>query len=154
MTRLLAFVFSAILFAVVLAHEAAALRGRGVHVGGANLRGFSAGATRGGLRVRNFSGYRAAAWGGRRYWNGARRGYGYGAGLAALGGAYAYYNSPYYGYSYSGYPAYGYSASNGYSSASGTYGYSDSVATEAVGPGNCGTYRYWKDGRCTDARSK
>ena len=176
MIRLLAFVFSATLFAFVLAQEASALRGRGIHVGGGGI-----GAYRGGLRTRNFSGYRAAAWGGRP-WRGARRWYGYGAGVAALAGAYAYYNDPYYDdayYSSSYYsPAYGYTspyagtygyaspyaATYGYASpyattygySSGTYGYSSAAAVEADagGPGSCGTYRYWKDGRCVDARGK
>jgi hypothetical protein len=159
MIRLLAFVFSATLFAFVTAQEASALRGGGIHVGGGGLRG--AGAYRGGLRGRNFSGYRAAAWGGRPYWRGARRWYGYGAGAAALAGAY-YYNDPYYddasytdpyystAYRYRG----AYAGSYGYSS--GTYGYSSGAAVEADAgsPGTCGTYRYWKDGRCVDARGK
>ena len=156
MMRLLAFVFSATLFSFVLAQEASALRGGGIHVGGGGLRGFSAGAYRGGLRARNFNGYRAAAWGGRRSWRGARRWYGYGAGTAALAGAY-YYNDPYYDDAYYGDPYYStgaYSGSYGYSS--GTYGYSSAAAAEvdAGGPGTCGTYRYWKDGRCVDARGK
>src|SRR5262245_45753257 len=121
MIRLLAFVFSATLFAFVLAQEASALRGRGIHVGGGGI-----GAYRGGLRTRNFSGYRAAAWGGRP-WRGARRWYGYGAGVAALAGAYAYYNDPYYDdayYSSSYYsPAYGYA-----SPYAGTYGYASPYA--------------------------
>lgn len=163
MMRLLALVFCASLFSVVLAHEASALRGGGIRAGGAGLRGFSAGAYRGGLRARNLAGNRAAAWGGRRPWAG-RRWYGYGAGLAALAGAYAYndpyyddsyYGSPSYSYSSYGYPAYGssgaYSGAYGYTS--GTTGAATGEA-EAVGPGMCGTYRYWKDGRCTDARSK
>jgi hypothetical protein len=100
--------------------------------------------------------------GGRRDWRG-RRWYGYGVGLAALGGAYAaadpyddysyYGGSPYYGYAYSGNP--GYRSSYGYGG-TGTYGYSSAAATdtELAGPGTCGTYRYFKDGRCVDARSK
>jgi hypothetical protein len=40
MMRLLAFVFSATLFSFVLAQEASALRGGGIHVGGGGLRGF------------------------------------------------------------------------------------------------------------------
>jgi hypothetical protein len=187
MTRLLAVVFSTILFTIVLAHEASARRGGGIHVGGGGLRvgggglrGFSAGGLRagsiggyrGGLRVGNIRGYRAAAWGGRRYWGGPRRWYGYGAGIAALAGAYAY-SSPYYGYAYSpyygysGYPYYRRSAyynypAYGYSAYYPTYGYTSSMggttASAAVqqseGPGTCGTYRYWKDGRCLDARAK
>src|SRR5262245_64427168 len=80
--RLLAIVFSATLFAVVLAHEASALRGGGIRAGGVGLRGVSVGGYRGALRARNV-GYRAAALGGRRYWRGGRW-YGYGAGLGAL----------------------------------------------------------------------
>ena len=162
MMRLLAVVFCASLFAVVLAHEASALRGGGIRAGGAGLRGFSAGAYRG-AGVRNFAGNRGARWGGRRPWGG-RRWYGYGAGVAALAGAYAYndayeddsyYGSPSYGYSSYGYPAYGYSGtySRGYGYTSETTG-AAAGAVEAVGPGMCGTYRYWKDGRCSDARSK
>jgi hypothetical protein len=160
--KMLAFVFSATLFAVVLAQEASALRGAGIRAGAVGVRGVSVGAYRGGLRARNV-GYRAAALGGRRYW---RRGYGYGIGLGALaGGYYPYYGyssyaSPYYGYSYSAYPAYRYR-----SAYSGGYGYSSGMATSdssgaatakvaATGPGMCGTYLYWKDGKCNDARSK
>jgi hypothetical protein len=161
MMRLLAFVFSATLFSFVLVQEASALRRGGIHVGGGGLRGFSGGAYRGGLRARNFSGYRAAAWGGRRSWRGARRWYGYGAGVAALAGAYSY-NDPYYDDAYdsdSSYsPAYGYTGaySGSYGYSSGTYGYSSAAAAEADagGPGTCGTYHYWKDGRCVDARGK
>jgi|SRR6185295_5982670 hypothetical protein len=156
MMRLLAFVFSATLFSFVLAQEASALRGGGIHVGGGGLRGFSAGAYRGGLRARNFNGYRAAAWGGRRSWRGARRWYGYGAGAAALAGAY-YYNDPYYDDAYDN-PTYGYTSaySGSYGYSGGTYGYSSGAAAEADagGPGTCGTYRYWKNGQCVDARGK
>src|SRR5215510_8743038 len=141
MTRLLAFLFSATLFAAILAHDASARRGGGFHAGGGGLRNFSGGVYRGGLR-RNVNGYRAANWGGRRYWRG--RSYGYGAGIAALAGAYAY-SDPYYSY-YSS-PSYGYSGI-------GSYGYSSAAVdeAEAAGAGMCGTYRYWKDGRCVDAR--
>ena len=152
MIRLLAIVFSATFFAVVLVQEASALRGGGIRAGAVGVRGVSAGAYRGALRGRNL-GYRAAAWGGRGYWRGGRR-IGYGVGLGALAGGYYGYGSPYYGYSYYGYPAYGYS-----SAYSGGYGYSSSSGATAEkvaakGPGMCGTYLYWKDGKCNDARSK
>ena len=144
MIRLLAIVFAATFFAVVLAEEASALRGGGIRAGAVGVRGVSAGAYRGALRGRNL-GYRAAAWGGRRYWRGGRR-YGYGVGLGALAGGY-------YGY---GYPYYGYSGGYGYSSGMGTSDSSGSTAEKvaATGPGMCGTYLYWKDGKCNDARAK
>jgi hypothetical protein len=159
MMKLLAVLFCAVLFASVLTEEASARRGGGLSVGGGGLRGFSGGAYRGGLRTRTFDGYRAAAWGGPRYWRGGKRWYGYGAGIGALAGAY-YYNAPYYDYSYSSYPSYSYPAygysSYGYSGGTGTYAYSSVASAEedAVGPGTCGTYRYWKDGRRVDARGK
>jgi len=99
MMKLVAFVFSATLLSLLLVQEASALRGGGIHVGGGGLRGSSAGAYRGGLRARNFSGYRAAAWGGRPLWRGARRWVGYGAGIATLAGGY-YYNDPNYDEAY------------------------------------------------------
>jgi len=75
-----------------------------------------------------------------------------------LAGAYAY-NDPYYDDAYFNYgPTYGYTGAyaGSYGYSSGTYGYSSAAAAEADagGPGTCGTYRYWKDGRCIDARSK
>ena len=157
MMRLLAIVFSAASFAVVLAHEASALRGVGVRAGAVGVRGVSAGAYRGALRARNPVGYRATAWGGRRYWRGGRR-YGYGAGLAALAGGY-------YGYSSYGYPAYRYRSARHRSAYSGAYGYSGGMGTSdssgstaakaaAAGPGMCGAYLYWKNGKCNDARAK
>jgi hypothetical protein len=158
MMRLLAVVSSATLIAFALAQEASAARGGGIRAGGAGLRGVSAGTYRGGLRARNLGGYRAAAWRGRPYWRGGRW-YGYGAGLGALAGAY-YYNNPYRSYSYYGYPAYGYSGgysgAYGYSSGTSTTGSSEGKAEKvtATGPGLCGTYLYWKDGKCTDARAK
>jgi hypothetical protein len=96
MTRLLAFVFSAILLAGVGVQEASARRG-GIHVG-------SADGPRGGLRAR---GYRAATWGrpGADW-----RWFGFGVGRGAV--------------------------------------------ADVVGPGTCGTYLYWKDGKCVDARGK
>ena len=162
MMRLLAIVFCATLFAGVLAHEASALRGGGIRTGSVGVRGVSVGAYRGALRARNLGGYRAAAWGGRRYWRGGRW-YGYGAGRAALaGGYYGYssYGNPYSGYSYSGYPAYryrsAYSGAYGYSSGMGTSGSSGAATSTvaAAGAGMCGTYLYWKDGKCNDARAK
>jgi hypothetical protein len=155
MTKLLAVLFCAIVFAGMLTQDVSARRGGGISVGGGGVRGFSGGAYRGGLRTRTFSGYQAAALGRRGYWRGGRRWFGYGAGIGALGGAY-YYNDPDYDYSYSyGYPAYGYS-SYGYSGGGDTNGYSGVASDEGavVGPGNCGTYRYWKDDRCVDARGK
>lgn len=162
--RLLAITFTVTLVTVVLSQEASALRGAGIRAGAVGVRGVSVGGYRGALRARNV-GYRAAGLGGRRYWRGGRW-YGYGAGLGLLAGA--YYNSPYYGYSSYGYP-YGYSYS-GYpyryrSAYSGAYGYSSGMATSdssgtatakvaTAGPGMCGTYLYWKDGKCNDARSK
>ena len=166
MMRSLTVLCSTALFTVVVAQEASALRGAGIRAGGLGARGVSVGAYRGALRGRNV-GYRAAALGGRRYWRGGRW-YGYGIGLGALAGAYnpyygygySSYGSPYYGYSY-GYPAYRYR-----SAYSGTYGYSSAMAATsdssgaatakvaATGPGMCGTYLYWKDGKCNDARSK
>jgi hypothetical protein len=154
MARLLVFVFSAVLFAVVLAQEASARRGAGVRAGGVGVGGVSVGARRGALRARNV-GYRSAAWGGRRYWRGGRR-YGYGIGLGALAGAYGY-GYPYYGYSYYGYPTYRYrSGAYGYSSGMDTSGSSGATAAKvaATGPGMCGTYLYWKNGKCNDARAK
>jgi hypothetical protein len=142
MTKLLAFVCSAILAVVVFASEASALRAGGIRTGGLGVRGISAGGYRGAWRGRHLGGYRAAAWRGRPYWRGGRR-YGYGLGLAALGGAY-------YGYGYYGSPAYGYSST--YSDAS--FGAAAAETKVAAGPGTCGTYLYWKDGKCNDARSK
>ena len=142
MTKLLAFVCSAILAAIVFASEASAIRAGGIRAGGLGARGIAVGGYRGALRGRYLGGYRAAAWRGRPYWRGGRR-YGYGLGLAALGGAY-------YGYGYNGYPAYGYSST--YSAASS--GATVAEAKVAAGPGTCGTYLYWKDGKCNDARSK
>jgi hypothetical protein len=133
MMRLLAIVFSATFFAVALAHEASALRGGGIRAVG--VRGVSAGAYRGALRTRNV-GYRAAAWGGRRYWRG-NRWYGYGVGLGAVAGGY-------YGYSSYGYSGMGTSDSSGATAAK----------VAATGPGMCGVYLYWKDGKCNDARAK
>ena len=158
MIRLLAIVFSATFFAVVLAQEASALRGAGIRAGAVGVRGVSVGAYRGALRGRNL-GYRAASWGGRRYWRGGRL-YGYGLGLGALAGGYYGYGYPYYGYSYYGYPAYryrsAYSGGYGYSSGMGTSDSSGATATKvaATGPGMCGVYLYWKNGKCNDARSK
>src|SRR5262249_60710158 len=63
MTRLLAFLFSATLFAAILAHDASARRGGGFHAGGGGLRNFSGGVYRGGVR-RDVNGYSAANWGG------------------------------------------------------------------------------------------
>jgi hypothetical protein len=171
MMRLLAIVFSATFFAVVLAHEASALRGVGFRAGAVGVRGVSAGAYRGALRARILVGYRAAAGGGRRYW---RRGrwYGYGAGLAALAGGYYGYSSygyPDYGYPYYGYPAYRYRSARYRRVYPGAYGYSSGMGTsdssddssgataakvKAAGPGLCGTYLYWKNGKCNDARAK
>ena len=165
MMKMLAFVFSVTIFAVILTQDASALRGAGIRAGAVGARGVSVGAYRGGLRARNV-GYRAAALGGRRHWRGGRR-YGYGAGLGALAGAAYYYNSPYYGYSYAS-PYYGYSSYRypRYRSAyAGSYGYSSGVDASgsagataaklaATGPGMCGTYLYWKNGKCNDARSK
>ena len=163
MMKLLAITFSAALVSVVLAQEASALRAGGIRAGAVGVRGVSVGGYRGALRARNVGyrnvGYRAGGWAGRRIWRGGRW-YGYGAGLAALTGGY-------YGYSSYGYPSYGYSygyPANRYRSASG-YGYSSGMATSdasgaattkvaATGPGMCGTYLYWKDGKCNDARSK
>ena len=142
MTKLLAFVCSAILAVVVFASEASAIRAGGIRAGGLGVRGISAGGYRGAWRGRHLGGYRAAAWRGRPYWRGGRR-YGYGLGLAALGGAY-------YGYGYYGYPAYGYGST--YTGASS--GAPAAEANVAAGPGTCGTYLYWKDGKCNDARSK
>ena len=157
MMKLVAFVFSATLLSLLLVQEASALRGGGIHVGGGGLRGSSAGAYRGGLRARNFSGYRAAAWGGRPFWRGARRWVGYGAGIATLAGGY-YYNDPNYDEAYYSDPYYGYTGaySGSYGTSAGTYGYSSGAAADvdAGGPGTCGTYRYRKDGRCVDARGK
>ena len=147
MARLLIFLFSAALFAVVVAQEASARRGAGIRAGGVGARGVSVGAHRGALRARNV-GYRSAGVGGRRYWRGGRR-YGYGIGLGALAGAYGY-----------GYPAYryrsAYSGAYGYSSGMDTSGSSGATAAKvaATGPGMCGTYLYWKNGKCNDARSK
>jgi hypothetical protein len=167
MTRLLAIVFSATFFAIVLAHEASALRGVGIRAGAVGVRGVSSGAYHGALRARNLVGYRAAAWGGRRYWRGGRR---YGAGLAAAalaGGYYGYssYDYPDYGYSYYSYPSYRYRSARYRRAYSGAYGYSSEMRTSdssgataakvaAPGPGMCGTYLYWKNGKCNDAREK
>lgn len=155
MIRLFALVFSAALFAFVLAHEASARRGVGVHAGAfgaGSVRGVSAGAYRGGLRASSYRDYRVAGWRGGRYWSGGRRWYGYGAGVAPLAGAY-YYSSP--GYSYSYYNSPGYS----YTSGPRAYGWAGAVDEETGaaprgyrGPGTCGTYFYWKDGRCVDAQ--
>src|SRR5262249_57981052 len=93
MTRLLAFLFSATLFAAILAHDASARRGGGFHAGGGGLRNFSGGVYRGGLR-RNVNGYRAANWGGRRYWRG--RSDGYGAGIPAPARGYPYFHPHYH----------------------------------------------------------
>jgi hypothetical protein len=122
MIRVAGLAFCAIIFSLVLTHEASALRrGAGVHAG--NLRGASfRGVYRGGLR--GYHGYRAAAWGGRRYWRGGGRSYGYagrrywryGVGTAALGAA--------------------------------------GMTANPHAPGTCGAYFYWKDGRCMDARLK
>ena len=145
MMRLLAVASSAALIAFVLAQEASAARGGGIRSGGASLRGVSAGSYRGGLRARNLGGYRAAAWRGRPYWRGGRW---YGYGVGALAGAYY------------GYPAYryrsGYSGAYGYSSGMSTSESSEDTAAKATvtGPGLCGTYLYWKDGKCNDARAK
>jgi len=160
MMKLLAITFSATLVTAVLAQEASALRAGGIRAGAVGVRGVSVGGYRGALRARNV-GYRAGGWAGRRIWRGGRW-YGYGAGLAALTGGYYGYSSygyPSYGYAY-GYPAYRYR-----SAYSGGYGYSSGMATSdssdaatakvaATGPGMCGTYLYWKDGKCNDARSK
>ena len=160
MMKMLAFVFSVTVFAIILAPDASALRGAGIRAGGVGARGVSVGAYRGGLRARNV-GYRAAALGGRRNWRGGRRWYGYGAGLGLLAGA--YYSSPYYGYSYAspyygyyGYPRYrsGYAGGYGYASGVDTSGSSGATAAKVTGPGMCGTYSYWKNGKCNDARSK
>lgn len=149
MIRVVALAFCAIIFAFVLTHEASALRrGGGVHAG--NVRGASfRGAYRGGLGA--YRGYRATALGGRRYWSGGRRLYGYagrpywryGAGTAALAGAY-YYN--YRGYSYRRSSAYGWNSAPGMTA--------ETQLQADRGPGTCGTYFYWKDGHCNDARLK
>jgi hypothetical protein len=158
MMKRLAVLFCAIVFAGMLTQDASARRGGGIGLGGGGLRGFSGGAYRGGLRTRTFTGYRAAALGRRGYWRGGRRWYGYGAGIGALAGAYYYndanYDDSYGNDAYYGYPAYGYS-SYGYSGDGDTYG-SSGVASQAevLRPGTCGTYRYWKDDRCIDARDK
>jgi hypothetical protein len=147
-TRLLTVAFSAALFAFLLAHEASAQRAGGIQTGPLrddSFRAVSTAVFRPGLRARGYRGYhgyRAAAWGGRRSWRGGRRWYGYagrpylryGAGAAALAGAGAYYyNSP------------GYSQPRA----------SGSTDVEAYrAPGTCGTYFYWKDGLCADARLK
>lgn len=145
MARLLIFLFSAALFAVVVAQEASARRGAGIRAGGGvGARGVSVGAHRGALRARNV-GYRSAGVGGRRYWRGGRR-YGYGIGLGAVAGAYGY-GYPYYGY---GYPAYRYSSGMATSGSSGA----PAAKVAATGPGLCGTYLYWKNGKCNDARAK
>ena len=143
MIRLLALVFTAALFAFVLVHEASARRGAGVYAGAfgaGSFRGISAGAYHGGPRARGYRGYRAAGWRSGRYWSGGTRWYGYGAGVTPLAGAY-YYSSP------------------GYPYASGPYGWTGAVDEETGaaprgyrGPGTCGTYFYWKDGRCVDAQ--
>jgi hypothetical protein len=156
MARLLIFLFSAALFAVVVAQEASARRGAGIRAGGGvGARGVSVGAHRGALRARNV-GYRSAGVGGRRYWRGGRR-YGYGIGLGAVAGAYGY-GYPYYGYSSYGYPYRyrRYSGAYGYSSGMATSGSSGAPAAKvaATGPGLCGTYLYWKNGKCNDARAK
>jgi hypothetical protein len=145
MIKVVAFVFSATIFAFALTQEASALRRGGIHAG--DLRGGSfRGAYRGGLRVGDYRGYRAAGWGGRRYWNGGRRWYGYAGrpywayGAAALAGA--YYNYPAYSYSYMSPSAY-----------AGT-GTAQGAEQAERAPGTCGTYFYWKDGSCVDARGK
>jgi hypothetical protein len=129
MIKVVAFVFSATIFAFALTQEASALRRGGIHAG--DLRGGSfRGAYRGGLRVGDYRGYRAAGWGGRRYWNGGRRWYGYAGrpywayGAAALAGAYT-----------------------------GT-GTAQGAEQAERAPGTCGTYFYWKDRSCVDARGK
>jgi hypothetical protein len=145
MIRVLAFAFCATTFALVLTHEASALRRGGVHAGdlrGANFRG----AYRGGLRgYRGYRGIRAGVWGGRRYGAG-RRWYGYAGrpyrayGAAALAGAYAY-NYPSYSYAYMSPSPYSTIGATGTTAAAKT-------------PGMCGTYFYWKGGSCVDARAK
>jgi hypothetical protein len=145
MTKVLVFVFSMALFGIVLAQEASALRGAGIRAGGVGVGGY-----RGALRARNV-GYRAGAWGGRRNWRGGRA-LGYGVGLGVLaGGYYPYYGYGYSSYGYGGYPAY--AGGYGYSSGMGESG-ATTEKVAATGPGTCGTYLYWKDGKCNDARSK
>jgi len=131
MIRVLAFAFCATTFALVLTHEASALRRGGVHAGdlrGANFRG----AYRGGLRAGGYRGYRG------RYGYAGRPYRAYGA--AALAGAYAY-NYPSYSYAYMSPSPYGAIGATGTTAAAKT-------------PGMCGTYFYWKGGSCVDARAK
>jgi hypothetical protein len=155
-TRLLALVFSAalyaFLFAFFLAYEASAQRVGGIQTGflrDGSFRAVSPAVYRPGLRGRGYRGYgyrgyRATAWGGRRYWRGGRW-YGYAArpywryGAAARAGAYGY------GYGY------------GYSNYSGSVDTATRTATREEplrSPGTCGTYFYWKDDHCADARLK
>jgi hypothetical protein len=67
------------------------------------------------------------------------------------GGYYPYYGYGYSSYGYGGYPAY--AGGYGYSSGMGESG-ATTEKVAATGPGTCGTYLYWKDGKCNDARSK
>ena len=57
--------------------------------------------------------------------------------------------------SYCGYRS-AYSGAYGYSSGMGTSGSFGAATVKAApsGPGMCGTYLYWKDGKCNDARTK
>ena len=148
MIRVMAFLFSATIFAFALTQDASAQRRGGIHAG--DLRGGSLrGAYRGGIRAGDYRGYRAAALGGRRYWNGGRRWYGYAGrpywayGAAALAGA--YYNYPAYSYSYM--------SSGAYAGTSARKRRKVQMQAERA-PGTCGTYFYWKDGNCVDARGK
>ena len=148
MIRVVAFLFSATIFAFALTQDASALRRGGIHAG--DLRGGSfRGAYRGGIRAGDYRGYRAAALGGRRYWNGGGRWYGYAGrpywayGAAALAGA--YYNYPAYSYSYMSPSAY---------AGTSALGTAQGAEQAERAPGTCGTYFYWKGGNCVDARGK
>ena len=138
MMRLLAIVFSATLFAVVLAHEASALRGGGIRAGAvvceaSRLEPTVAGYAPGTLVAIG------RPHGEDDVIGGVVVGMGHGAGLG--------YPANRYRSAYSG--AYGYSSGMGTSGASGA-----TATVAAAGPGMCGTYLYWKDGKCNDARAK
>jgi hypothetical protein len=148
MIRAVTFACCATIFAFLLTQDASAARRGGIHaasMGGASVRG----AYRGGLAVNGYRGYRGAAWAGRRYWSGDRRWYGYAgrrywrysAEPVALVGAYSYY---YRDYSYRRPSVYGWSSASQVMQ--------ETYVKYNHAPGTCGTYYYWQDGRCLDAR--
>src|SRR5262245_38274582 len=128
MTRVLAFVFSAALLALMLAPEASARRGGGGIGAGAVGAGVSTRAFRAGPLVQGYRGYSTAGW-----WSGWP--WWLGAGLAATTPGY-YYGPRVYGWT----------------STAGTK--AEAAEQPARSPGMCGTNFYWKGGRCVDARLK